>query len=73
MDQKSCFNELMKQRHSSRYFQSKEIPEEILKQIISTSLKLLHGAMLNLGIYMLLQAILYLKSEKPGFQKIPKK
>ena len=39
MDQKSCFNELMKQRHSSRYFQSKEIPEEVLKQIISTSLK----------------------------------
>ena len=39
MDQKSCFNELMKQRHNSRYFQSKEIPEEVLKQIISTSLK----------------------------------
>ena len=32
------FKELMKARHSARYFLSKEIPENILKEIISTSL-----------------------------------
>ena len=34
----SNFKELMKARHSARYFLSKEIPENILKEIISTSL-----------------------------------
>jgi len=38
MDSKFDFKELMKQRHSARYFLSKPIPEEILKEIISTSL-----------------------------------
>ena len=38
MDPKS-FDELMKQRHSARYFQKKEIPENILKQIMSTALQ----------------------------------
>ena len=33
------FDDLMKSRHSTRYFQKKEIPEETLKQIISTSLQ----------------------------------
>jgi len=33
------FEELMKKRHSVRKFQSKEIPEDILKSIISTSLR----------------------------------
>ena len=37
MDAKS-FDELMKQRHSVRYFQSKEIPSSILKEIMSTAL-----------------------------------
>jgi nitroreductase len=38
MDSKFDFKELMKQRHSARYFLSKPIPEEILKEIMSTSL-----------------------------------
>ena len=38
MESKTNFKELMKERHSSRYFQSKEIPKEVLKEIISTSL-----------------------------------
>jgi len=33
------FEELMKKRHSVRKFQSKEIPEDVLKNIISTSLR----------------------------------
>ena len=37
MDPKS-FDQLMKQRHSVRYFQSKEIPEQTLKEIMATSL-----------------------------------
>ena len=32
------FTEIMKQRHSTRYFLSKPIPKETLKQIIETSL-----------------------------------
>ena len=32
------FRELMKQRHSARDFQSKEIPEETLKEIVSVAL-----------------------------------
>jgi len=38
MDSKFDFKELMKQRHSARYFLSKPIPEETLKEIMSTSL-----------------------------------
>ena len=38
MDSKFDFKELMKQRHSVRYFLSKPIPEETLKEIMSTSL-----------------------------------
>ena len=38
MDSKYNFKELMKERHSCRKFQSKPIPEEILKDIISISL-----------------------------------
>ena len=38
MESKYKFNELMKERHSTRKFQKKQIPEDILKQIISTSL-----------------------------------
>ena len=37
MDPKS-FDELMKQRHSVRYFQQKEIPSSTLKEIMSTAL-----------------------------------
>ena len=33
------FDELMKERHSARYFQNKEIPEDTLKQIIKTALQ----------------------------------
>ena len=33
------FEELMKARHSVRYFQKKEIPEDTLKQIISIALQ----------------------------------
>ena len=33
------FDELMKARHSVRYFQKKEIPENTLKEIITTALK----------------------------------
>ena len=32
------FTEIMKQRHSTRYFLSKPIPKETLKEIVSTSL-----------------------------------
>ena len=35
------FEELMKARHSVRYFQKKEIPENTLKQIITTALQAL--------------------------------
>ena len=38
MTSKYKFNELMKERHSARDFQSKEIPEETLKEIIKTAL-----------------------------------
>ena len=38
MESKYNFKELMKERHSCRKFQSKKIPEEVLKDIISTSL-----------------------------------
>ena len=38
MDTIFDFKELMKKRHSARYFLSKPIPEEILKEIMSTSL-----------------------------------
>ena len=38
MESKTNFKQLMKERHSSRYFQSKEIPKDVLKEIISTSL-----------------------------------
>jgi len=38
MTSKYKFDELMKDRHSARDFQSKEIPEEILKKIITISL-----------------------------------
>ena len=38
MDSKFDFKELMKQRHSARYFLSKPIPEETLKEIMTTSL-----------------------------------
>ena len=38
MESKYNFRELMKDRHSCRKFQSKPIPEEILKDIISISL-----------------------------------
>ena len=38
MDSKFDFKELMKQRHSARYFLSKPIPEETLKEVMSTSL-----------------------------------
>ena len=38
MDSKYKFKELMKERHSIRKFQKKEIPENILKEIISISL-----------------------------------
>ena len=38
MDAKK-FDELMKARHSVRYFQKKEIPENTLKQIITTALQ----------------------------------
>ena len=33
------FDELMKARHSVRYFQNKEIPENTLKMIITTALQ----------------------------------
>ena len=38
MESKYNFRELMKARHSCRKFQSKPIPEEVLKDIISISL-----------------------------------
>ena len=38
MESKYNFKELMKERHSCRKFQSKPIPEEILKDIITISL-----------------------------------
>ena len=38
MESKYNFKQLMIERHSARKFQSKEIPKEILKDIISTSL-----------------------------------
>ena len=38
MDSKYNFRELMKERHSCRKFQSKPIPKEVLKEIISISL-----------------------------------
>ena len=38
MTSKYKFSELMKERHSARDFQSKEIPEETLKEIIKTAL-----------------------------------
>ena len=38
MESKYNFKELMKERHSARIFQSKKIPEEVLKDIISISL-----------------------------------
>jgi len=38
MDPKA-FNELMEKRHSVRYFQQKEIPEQTLKEIMATALK----------------------------------
>lgn len=38
MEAKS-FDELMKQRHSVRYFQPKEIPEQTLKEIMGTALQ----------------------------------
>lgn len=39
MESKYNFKELMKERHSCRRFQSKKIPEEVLKDIISISLQ----------------------------------
>ena len=50
MDPKS-FDELMKQRHSVRYFQQKEIPLNTLKEIMSTALHSLLGVIVNLGVY----------------------
>ena len=38
MSSNLSFTEIMKQRHSARYFLSKPIPKEILKQIMETSL-----------------------------------
>jgi len=38
MDMASTFKEIMKQRHSVRFFQKKEIPQDTLKDIISTAL-----------------------------------
>ena len=38
MDSES-FKKIMKERHSVRYFQKKEIPENILKQIITNPLQ----------------------------------
>lgn len=38
MNSKNQFNELMKEIHSERKFQKKEIPEKTLKEIMSTSL-----------------------------------
>ena len=38
MESKYNFKELMKERHSCRRFQSKKIPEEVLKDIITISL-----------------------------------
>ena len=38
MESKYNFKELMKERHSCRKFQSKQIPEDVLKDIISISL-----------------------------------
>ena len=38
MESKYNFKELMKERHSATIFQSKKIPEEVLKDIISISL-----------------------------------
>ena len=38
MSSSLSFTEIMKQRHSTRYFLSKAIPKETLKQIIETSL-----------------------------------
>ena len=38
MESKYNFKELMIERHSTRKFQSKEIPKEVLKDIISISL-----------------------------------
>ena len=37
MSSKFNFKELMKERHSCRDFQSKEIPEETLKEIVKTA------------------------------------
>ena len=38
MDSKYNFKQLMMERHSTRKFESKEIPKNVLKEIISTSL-----------------------------------
>ncbi len=55
------FDELMKARHSVRYFQNKEIPENTLKMIITTALQLLLGVIVKHGIFMLPQEKLHLK------------
>ena len=39
MESKYKFDELMKERHSARDFLKKEVPEEILKKIVQTSLQ----------------------------------
>ncbi len=51
MDPKS-FDQLMKQRHSVRYFQSKEIPEQTLKEIMAILYILHHGVTVKHGEFM---------------------
>ena len=48
------FEKLMKERHSVRYFQKKEIPQETLKKIISLALNSPSWCNSKLGTFMLL-------------------
>ena len=67
------FKELMKARHSARYFLSKEIPENILKEIISTSLMAPSWCNSQPWNIYVASEILFQKLEKFLYKKIMKK
>ena len=54
MESKYNFKQLMQERHSTRKFESKEIPKEILKDIIPHLYYHPHGQIVNPGKYKLL-------------------
>ena len=49
------FSSLMNERHSVRNFQKKEIPENLLKEIITTAKEQLPGKTVNHGMFTLQQ------------------